>query len=279
MAGTLMRGFALLELLDSEGPMRVSELARRSGNDKATVSRIVTAGEADGWFLRRDGKVALGLRSTLIGHDSSMRDRIRGAEPLVHAIAGVTGVPTMAIGQIGRSAVVYAHAPAGPLELPITVGARLPLWLTAAGRTILSQLDDATIDAAVPADPFPSADQILGQPFALEFQRLHPPTAAVTTRPAPSTRRQLDDRLAGIRVCGWERDDGEINPGTGCMAVAWAQPGLAASLSCVGSQAQIAAQAHVILAALQAATASGATRDDVVAATAAAIGDRPSPGS
>ncbi|MDQ2724365.1 MAG: helix-turn-helix domain-containing protein [Actinomycetota bacterium] len=276
MAGTLMRGFALLELLDSEGPLRVSELARRSGSDKATVSRIVTAGEADGWFLRQDGKVALGLRSTLVGHNSSMRHRIRDAEPLVHAIAGVTGVPAMAIGQAGGSAVVFAYASGGPLALPISVGARLPLWLAAAGRTILCQLDDATIDGVVPPDPFPSVDQILGRPFALEFQRLHPAAASETSRPAPSTRCQLDVRLVEVRACGWERDNGEINPGTGCLAVTWAQPGLAASLSCVGSQAQIANHADVILVALRAAAAPGATRDDVVAASAAAIGDRPS---
>lgn len=271
-----MRGFALLELLDTEGPLGVSELARRSRTDKATVSRIVTAGEADGWFLRRDGKIAIGLRSTLLGHQSSLRTQIRLAEPLVHAIAGVTGVPAMAIGQAGSSTVVYAYAAGGPLALPIAVGARLPLWLAAAGRTILCQLDDATLDAVLPAEPYPSANELLGsQPFAREFRRVHPPDPAATPQPGLTTRRQLDDRLAQIRACGWERDTGEINPGTACLAVSWAQPGLPASLSCVGSLAQIDAQETVIMGALRAAAAPGATRDDVVAATAAAIGNRP----
>lgn len=271
-----MRGFALLELLDAEGPLRISELARRSGTDKATVSRLVTAGEGDGWFLRQDGKVTLGLRSTMLGHQSSMRDRIRGAEPLVHAIAGVTGVPAMAVGQAGSSAVVYAYASGGPLALPIAVGDRFPLWLVAAGRTILCQLDEAAVDAVLPADPLPTAEDLLeGRPFARPFERVHPAAPSATLHPAPRTRRQLDDRLTQIRERGWERDRGEINPGTGCLAVSWSQPGLAASLSCVGSLAQIDAQEDVIMVALRTAAEPDATRDDVVAATAAAIGDRP----
>lgn len=273
MAGTLMRGFALLELLDADGPLRISELAQRSGTDKATVSRIVTAGEADGWFLRQNGKVTLGLRSTLVGHQSSMRDRIRGAEPLVHAIAGITGVPALAVGQAGSSAVVFAYASGGPLALPIAAGARVPMWMTAAGRTILCQLDDAAVDAVVPAEPFPSAADVLGgQPFARQLERVHPAAPSATAIPGPRTRQQLDERLTQIRACGWERDSGEINPGTGCLAVTWAQLGLPSSLSCVGSLAQIQDQEAMILVTLQAAAAVGATRDDVVAASAAAIG-------
>src|ERR1700679_1315250 len=141
MSKTLMRGLALLETIDLRGPMTVMELARESGVDKSIVSRIVTALERDGWVARHAAKIEGGPRAALLGHPSQPSRAVRRAEPLVHAIAGVTGLLTQAYGLIGPRAVVLASAGGRGVDAQAGLGSEGPLDVTAAGKTIAAQLE------------------------------------------------------------------------------------------------------------------------------------------
>src|SRR5258707_500945 len=83
--------------------------ARAAGPPRA--SRAAAAGEGEGWRPRTAARVTMGPRVTLLGHASPFADVIAGAAPLVHAVAGVTGLLTHAYSLIGASSVLIAAGP------------------------------------------------------------------------------------------------------------------------------------------------------------------------
>src|SRR5580698_4536574 len=96
MSKTLLRGLDLIELVGLDGPMTISEIARRTGIDVSIVSRTVAACEPDGWLSRADGRIAAGPRCALLGLASPATHAIRAAEPLVRAISAAVG-PGLAV--------------------------------------------------------------------------------------------------------------------------------------------------------------------------------------
>ena len=111
MSKTFLSRLAMLEILDAAGPLTISELAHRSGLDVAVVSRTVAACEGDGWLTRAHGKITIGPRTTLLCHSGPFAEVIARAAPLVHAVAGVTGLLTHAYSLVGTSSVLIAAGP------------------------------------------------------------------------------------------------------------------------------------------------------------------------
>jgi IclR family acetate operon transcriptional repressor len=281
MSKTLMRGLALLETVDLYGPITIMELARRSGVDKSMVSRTITALERDGWIVRSDGKVELGPRSALLGHSSAGAIVVRQAEPLVHAVAGVTGLLTQAYGLVGTRAVVLAASGGRGPSTPAGLGASVPLFATAAGKTVASQLQRPELDRRLPSEPYPDPAAEIAElagfpPIAVElFDDSDQPlrSGAATAR----DRAQLDLQLAAIREQGVAVDAGEFHPQMGCVAVPWPRTGVPAALACMGSPADLAHDDALVRAALDAAAGAGARPADVVAKAADAIRATPEP--
>ncbi|MFZ0040896.1 MAG: MarR family transcriptional regulator [Solirubrobacteraceae bacterium] len=280
MSKTFMRGLALLELIDVHGPVTVTELARLSGLDKSVVSRMITGCEPDGWVVRSDGKLGLGPRAALLGHSSPAGTAIRQAEPLVHAVAGVTGMLTQVYALVGSRAVIIASASGRGPSVPTGLGIGVPLFATAAGMTVAAQLDPAELERLLPPEPFPDATQDL-----VGLAGYAPASAAMFAnhneplRSSPSiarNRSQLAAQMEIIRRDGVAIDDGDLHPEMGCTAIPWARPGLPAALACMGSPADLAGSSELVRSALDAAAAPGARPDDVVAAAARAIHARPS---
>jgi DNA-binding IclR family transcriptional regulator len=246
VATSLLRGLAVLELVDRYGPIGISELARRVGADKAGVSRLVAAAEIDGWFARRGGKVVLGPRAAVLGQTTSTTSVVRRAEPIVRAIADATGLLTQAVALVGRDAAALAWA-TGP---GVPTGARLdfpmPLWAGAAAKVVAAQLDRSRLDQLLPADPYPDPRSLLPDYrspalIAALFERETTPTAPSPT--AVADRAALDRQLRRIRADGSFREYGELHAGSGCVAVPWPQEGLPAALVCIGFLAEIDADA------------------------------------
>jgi DNA-binding IclR family transcriptional regulator len=269
-----MRGLATLEMIDLHGPITIMELARLSGIDKSIISRTISALERDGWVVRSDGKVALGPRSALLGHSSAGADAVRRAEPLVHAVAGVTGMLTQAYGLVGIRAVVLAAAGGRGPSTPVGLGVSVPLFATAAGKTVAAQLSKEELDRRLPDEPYPDPAHELAALVA------YPPiVGAVMIAPdvgpaagvAASGRAQLDRELAEIREQGSAVDAGEMHPQMGCIALPWPQPGIPAALACMGSPADLAAAERLVKTVLSTATAPGARPEDIVAKAAAVL--------
>jgi DNA-binding IclR family transcriptional regulator len=275
MSSTLMRGLSLLEAIDLSGPITVMELARLTNSDKSMVSRTIGALETDGWVVRSAGKVEVGPRAALLGHTSTGAGVLHLAEPLVHAIAGVTGMLTQVYGLVGSRAVVLAAAGGRGPETPTGLAASVPLYATAAGMTVASQLSAEELGARLPAEPFPDPTPELAGLSGFEAIAGAvgiPADAAPPTRVEfPRDREELERRLEPIRSEGIAFDRGEMFPPVGCISLAWRHPALPAAFACMGLWADLAAAEGLIRAAVGAALAPGARPEAVVAAAATAI--------
>jgi DNA-binding IclR family transcriptional regulator len=276
VSSTLLRGLRLLETVDFYGPLSISALARHLGVDKATASRMVAACEPEGWLARDADGVRIGPRAAMLGQDAVAGQSLRLAEPLVHAVCGVTGLLTQALGLVGRSAVVLASAAQGGARFPYGLTTRFPLWISASGKVVASQLSPAQLDAMLPADPLPGPAELVDQiaPAAIiesflaafGFESTELGSAAGST--LVTTRADLDAQLAGIVRDGVFLDRAELLPQTSCIAVPWPQPGLPATLVTITTPAVVAEHRPLIERTLRAAASPGATRESIVAAAA-----------
>jgi DNA-binding IclR family transcriptional regulator len=272
MSKTLLRGLDLIEEVGRGGPMTVTELARRTGVHITIVSRTIKACEPEGWLVRVDGKVLPGPRCALLGLTSPVSHTIREAEPLVRAIAAVTGLAASADGLVGRDQMMLtSFGAAGAADLSGALS-RIPVYLLAAGRAIAVQLPPEQLDAILPAEPYPDAEQLLASvnevaPMSAYLAGLHAepdPVAAL-----PRTRAELEAELEPIRAGDLARDRGRVHPSIHCIAAPWPTAALPAAFACFGSRAKIEAETALIESALRAATKPGATAKDVIDAAAA----------
>jgi DNA-binding IclR family transcriptional regulator len=275
MSKTLLRGLALLEMIDLQGPVGVMELVRETGIDKSIVSRTITAMESEGWIVRSESRIVLGPRAALLGNSSQGAQALRRAEPLVHAVAGVTGLLTQAYGLVGHRAVVLAAAGGRGPSTPIGLGSGVPLFATAAGKTIAAQLDRDDLSSRLPPEPYPDPApelaNLAGYPPIARALLMEPDSPFQPTGVIARTRAQLETQLESVRRDCLARDDGELHPHMGCRAIPWPQPGLPAAIACMGSPADIAAGEPAVMAALTAAVGPGARPEDIVAAVAPVI--------
>jgi IclR family transcriptional regulator, acetate operon repressor len=278
MSKTLMRGLGLLETIDLHGPITITELARLSGIDTSIVSRTVSALERDGWIVRNEAKVELGPRAALLGHSSAAALAVRRAEPLVHAVAGATGLLTQAYGLVGTRAAVLAAAGGRGPSTPVGLGTSVPLFATAAGRIVATQLPSAELDRRLPPEPYPDPGpelaSLVGFPSLAGALLEQPGDTLAGDSTIATDRGQLDAQLEQIRAAGVAIDSGELHPEMGCMAMPWPRAGIPAAIACMGSPADIVAADTLVRAALAAAISPRATPEEVLAKTAAAI--RPS---
>ncbi len=272
MSRTFLRGLALLEVLDEIGSIGISDLARRLGSDKGAVSRMVTACESDGWVVRRAGKVELGPRAALLGQSSATSRLVRHVEPIAHAVAGVTGLLVQVSSLVGAKVISIATASGEDRAMPSGLDNRLPLWAGAAGKIVAAQLDPRRLDALLPPSPYPDpqvgnlADETVGDEV-FGGGTPHPRFATTLVH----TRADLERQLARIRIDGGFEEHGEIHPNGACVGVIWPESALPTALVCIGTHAIIAARRELLLVTLRAAVRSGATRGDVVTATASAL--------
>jgi DNA-binding IclR family transcriptional regulator len=278
MSKTLMRGLALLETIDQQGPLTVMELVRDTQIEKSIVSRTLTALEREGWVVRNDAKVELGPRAALLGHSSPAALAVRRAEPLVHAVAGVTGLLTQAYGLVGSRALVLAAAGGRGPSTAVGLGSEVPLFATAAGKTVAAQLAADDLGRRLPPEPFPDPAEELAKlagypPIAGAVLRA-PEEPLATTGAVATGRGQLDTQLEEVRRSGLARDDGELHPQMGCIAVPWPQPGLPGALACMGSPSEVSAAETVIKTALGTAAVDGSQPDDVVASIARVLEEK-----
>ena len=273
-----LRGLQLLEILDAHGPLTITEVARLTGQDKSWVSRIVSSCEPDGWIVREHGRIALGPRSALLAHGSSAGELIRRAQPLVEALAGVTGLTAQAYGLVGRHATVLAAAGGGMPMSSVGVGMATSLVGTAAGQVIAAQLERQRLERLLPPEPYPDPlAELLTNPGYVAFAsgRFAPVKVSENRRsPVPSTREQLDEVLAEVGRNGMAVDHGELHPQIACVAVPWPASGDVAALACMGSPAEITESAALARSVLDTAAAPGATREDIVSSAAFAARGR-----
>jgi DNA-binding IclR family transcriptional regulator len=272
MSKTFLRGLDLIELVDLEGPLTISEIARRTGIELSIVSRTVSACEPYGWLVRDGGRISSGPRCALLGLTSPATGAIRAAEPLVRAVSAAAGVTSVASALVGRETMVLASEMVSGAAPAVTIGvpSRIPIYVLAEGLAISAQLSPAQLDKLLPAEPYPGREA-MSPAFASAiagFVAAYPGAAHPEPGDIVRTRAELDECIRRIRAEGFARDHGRLHASITCIARPWPAAGLPSAIACVGTRDELGARQALIESCLAAATEPGATSQDVIRAAA-----------
>lgn len=172
----------IVEFLKNSEGAGITEMATELGYAKSTVHRHVSTLESLGYLVTTDDGYRLGLRFLELGRQAQRRHRgYRLAKDKVEEIATETGERVQFIVE-EHSQAVYVWRSHGERAVRTDpgVGSRIPLYATAAGKSILAQL------------PEPELEELIEQ---FEFEPL---TAKTITDPT-----ELRDELETIRDRGY----------------------------------------------------------------------------
>lgn len=135
-----------------DGHLGVTEIARRSGLPKSTVSRLVAELVHHRFLEKVNGGVRLGLRMFELGKLSARPNELRGlAFPAMNDLRNATG-QTVHLAILQDSEVVYLSILRGrdaPAGLRSRVGGRLPAHATGAGKALLAFAPPAVVDRVI----------------------------------------------------------------------------------------------------------------------------------
>ena len=217
----VQRAVRLMEYIAEGGPTaNLSEAARRTGINRATLARLLDTLEYEGVLERAPGgEYRLGLRFLgLAASALASRDLVSLARPVLARLAAETGLSSYLVVLSGGEALYLAREmPDTPLVSHIRIGSRVPAHLTTPGRVLLAPLPPAERRARLGPGPLPTA-----------------------TPHSPATHAALDAVLAedAVRGCAWSFSAYE--PGAdSCAAPVLGQEGRPlAALSLAGPAAQ-----------------------------------------
>ncbi|WP_370949239.1 IclR family transcriptional regulator [Amycolatopsis sp. cg5] len=134
-----------------DGPLGVSELARRTGIAKSSVHRLIGHLVANG-LLERDGtSVRLGLKLFEIGQLAiRQRGLVDAARPHLADLREATR-NTVHLAVLEGAEVVYLDILRGPdaPRLPSRIGGRFPAHATAVGKAILAFSEQSEVDSVI----------------------------------------------------------------------------------------------------------------------------------
>jgi DNA-binding IclR family transcriptional regulator len=194
--GVLNKAFDLLDVLEREGPLTLTELSHQSATNKVTVLRILANLEARGYVERDDiGRYSLGLRLLQLGLRKSAATDLRAvARPILRELRDRFD-ETVNLGIPDRDGILYIDILESSLGLRMaaTVGARDDIHSTAIGKAIAGNWDGSRtmrIDSLV-----------------------MPPKTARTITSAVQLERELD----AVRTLGYSVDDEENETGARCI--------------------------------------------------------------
>jgi DNA-binding IclR family transcriptional regulator len=145
--GSVAKCFQVLEALNAAArPVALTELAALARLDRSAVQRITHTLHAMGYLRQSPATRAYTLSGRMLefGHTVLATDRLRDkAEPHLQALNRKTG-ETVNLTELEGPEIVYvARFPSlHAVSVDLHVGSRLPVYCSAAGRAILSRLDE-----------------------------------------------------------------------------------------------------------------------------------------
>lgn len=216
MVGRVASIFDAFTPTDDE--LSISEISRRTGLAKSTVSRIV--GELTGRkFLERSGQgVRLGLRLFELGESATRpRDLRKIALASMSDLRNAVKL-TVHLAVLERNEVVYIEIlPArGIPPLPSRVGGRMPAYATGVGKALLAFSDPEVIDDVLAQELVRVGPNTVTDPAALrrEFARIRTnglayereESAPGVACAATAIRASSGEPIAALSAAGWTTD-------------------------------------------------------------------------
>lgn len=156
----LERGLRLLQLFDRQRPvLGCAEMARALAIPRSTAFRLAQTLEALGFLLREGERYRVGPAVLRLGFEYIASLEVSDlARPVVERLRDQTGLASQLVIRDGREVVVVLKAaPSAAFATNVSVGTRLPAHATILGRVLLSEADEATLDALYPAGALPRA--------------------------------------------------------------------------------------------------------------------------
>jgi IclR family pca regulon transcriptional regulator len=200
------RGLAVIRCFSQSQPtLTIAEVARAAGLSRATARRFLHTLETDGYATNENGRYRLRPTILELGYSylSTMSvDQIFQSE--LHELAEKLHESCSAGVLDGHDVVFVARARTSfprIMTLALSVGTRIPAYLTALGRVLLAELSDTDLDRY------------------LETATLHRETDRTITDPG-----QLREVIADVRRRGCCIMDQEIEVGVCALAVPVRQP-------------------------------------------------------
>lgn len=148
---SLERAIDVLEVLEDAGrPLRLVEVAERSGLHVATTQRILSVLENRGRVERDNSGYRTGV-SLIFGANAYLTTSplVAAARPVLQELASRTGLTTSLFVRSGWNRVVVARVHGSrPIGYELPIGAKLPLYL-GSGKVLISELDDDEFTAFI----------------------------------------------------------------------------------------------------------------------------------
>lgn len=149
---SLDRSFDVLDVLQAaKQPMKLADIARRSGLHIATAQRIVNVLVARGYVARSSDGYTAGPAALAVAHAYLVSNPLSLlAQPVLQQLATNTGFTASVYVRVERSRVLIARVESEhPLSYVLPVGERLPLHLGGAGRIFLADMSPDEREAAL----------------------------------------------------------------------------------------------------------------------------------
>ncbi|MET0966830.1 MAG: IclR family transcriptional regulator [Nakamurella sp.] len=185
----MQRALDLLNVLQTyQHPVRLTDLARHAGLHVATVQRMLNVLVDNGFAVRYASGYTAGPAALSVAHAYLVASPLNMiAQPIMQELSAECGLTSSLYVRVAGSRVLVARVEgANPLRYTLPVGERFPLYLGAAGKTILAFSDESTIG------------DLLADITTIEH-------ADGTTKKTSEFRAEL----TGIRTQGYARSAGE----------------------------------------------------------------------
>ncbi|WP_128643629.1 IclR family transcriptional regulator [Rhodococcus opacus] len=209
-------------IMDSFTPgdesLGISEIARRTGLAKSTVSRIVQGLVNHRFLERTPSGVRLGLRLFELGETAARpRDLRKIAIASMADLRSAVNL-TVHLAVLERREVVYIEIlPArGMPPLPSRVGGRMPAYATGVGKALLAWSDESVVEDVIAAGLFAVGPKTITDPVRLrrELARIrargiayeHEESAPGVACAATAIRTTAGEPIAAMSAAGWLKD-------------------------------------------------------------------------
>ncbi|MBI0293987.1 IclR family transcriptional regulator [Streptomyces sp. PRKS01-29] len=170
------RAFDVLSVLeDTRHPLRLSEVARRSGLHVATAQRILNVLIDRGYAVKEETGYVAGPAAVATAHAFLVNNRLsQVALPVLQELAATTGMTSTLYVRVGLARVLIARVEGlNPLRYQLPIGEKLPLHL-GAGKSLAAWLPeeerDAYIDSVTPFTRI-SGERVSAEDLRGELQR------------------------------------------------------------------------------------------------------------
>jgi IclR family pca regulon transcriptional regulator len=193
------RGLAVIRAFGPECPhMTLTEVAARVGLTRAGARRILLTLEQLGYVAVADRRFALTPRILELGYSYLSATPLWNlAQPYMEEVAETTR-ESCSVSVLDGADVVYILRASTHkvMSINLSVGSRLPAWVTAMGRVLLAGLDDTTLDAVLRAsERVAYTDHTVTDPDALKAV-----IAQVRTQGYACVVRELEPGLQSVAV-------------------------------------------------------------------------------